>query len=49
MRQVLIEMGAPEFGFEFGIESESGKARPQLAGLRRIRQICSGKLIGAAH
>src|SRR5882724_5792472 len=49
MHQVLVEMSAPEFGFEFRMESEPGEARPQLAGVRRIRRICCGKSIGAAH
>jgi len=47
MHQVLVEMSAPEFGFQFRMESEPGEALPQLAGLRRVRQICSEKSIGA--
>jgi hypothetical protein len=48
MEQILVEMRAPEFFLENGIESEPGETRLQLASLRRIRQICSGKS-GAAH
>jgi hypothetical protein len=37
MKQVLVEMRAPEFLLEFRVKSQPGKARLQLPGLRRIR------------
>jgi hypothetical protein len=39
MQQILVEMSAPEFRFQFRIEGQPRKARLQLAGVRRIRQI----------